>query len=149
MRANFRFLAKNARKWPFLLQKWPFFHPKMAILRTLLEFRKTCAQSFDFWRKMPENGHFCSKSGHFAPKSGHFCAHCTSFTRDARKVSIFGQKCLKMAIFALKLSIFHPKVAFFSRKSPPPRAGGDYTSKSHPRHAQTETGPRKSHLRPE
>ena len=37
------------------------FAPKVAIFRALCELRKKCAQSFGFWPKMPENGHFCPK----------------------------------------------------------------------------------------
>ena len=162
--------------WPFFAQKWPFCRNsgKCAllcyILRSLHELRKKCAQSFDFLTKMPENGHFCSKSGRsaqtrknarfsaifcahcanyarnplsfgfgpkmsengifcskngqFLPQSGHFdqtrenarfyaifCVHCSNFARNARKVSIFGQQCPKMSIFAPKVAIFRPTVA--------------------------------------
>ena len=104
MRTKFRFLAKNARKWSFLLQcgrflpKSSHFARMRKNVRFSVIFCVHCTNftrnvlSFDFGPKMTENGHFCSKNGQFLPKNGHFaqtrengrcydifCAHYANF----------------------------------------------------------------------
>ena len=135
-------------KWPFLLQKMAIFRPKVAILCAFRELRKKCTQSFDFWPKCPKMAIFAPKVAIFRPKVAILCA-----LRELRKKCAqsfdFWPKMPENGHFCSKIGHFSPKSGHFSRKSPPPRAGGDYTSKSHPRRAQAETGPRKSHLRHE